>query len=120
MGAPEFATAKYKIDPENVVLNESGAVRGEFGKYEVEQSAGRLVQFFQYHRKGWKCFTFTELRGFYQQNNWDWNEMLFGLMGSWYDDGGAGCIIEGVICVVHWKDTLWVTKEFVDRVARSK
>jgi hypothetical protein len=123
-------TKEYKVEyvykhdrsirPEDVKLDSCGAVAGVFGKYEVEISAGRLVQYFRYRRKGWTYVSLTELRDFYQQNHWDWNRMLFGLMGAWWDDGGAGSIVEGVDCLVYVNDALYPTKEFVSRCARAR
>lgn len=60
---------------------------GHFGKNEVEQCAGTLVQFFQ--EKGeWGTFTLTELEEYSRargKNSADYP--LLGLFGDWGDSG---------------------------------
>jgi hypothetical protein len=60
---------------------------GRFGKAEVEESAAKLLTFFQERGVGWARFTITDLFNFYTAKGWNPNTMFFGLLGPWYDDG---------------------------------
>ena len=113
----EGDSALHEIRPDDIRMEEhSDSILGTFGKCEVERSAGRLVRFFQ--SKGrWCNFTFSELARFYEQNNWDLNEMLFGLMGVWYDDGGLGGWRISQSFVGHTGSKLCVSDMFIKRCA---
>ncbi len=65
---------------------------GSFGKCEVEEAAANLVRFFQM-RGGWVNFSLPELIEFSKLNEFDSCQVLFGLLGYWYDDG-LGAISE--------------------------
>lgn len=75
---------KHPIRPDDIRVSESGAA-GRFGKFEVELSAGKLIQFFQ-ARGWWISFSITELTAFYQKKGWDPNLMFFGLAGLWWSN----------------------------------
>jgi hypothetical protein len=62
---------------------------GTFGKFEVEESAERIVKFFK-ERGRWCAFTLDELARFYTHHGWDPEGMFFGLLGGWFNDGGFG------------------------------
>lgn len=107
------------IRPSMVQLTPNGQTMRSFGKFEVEVTAGRLVQFFR-EKDYWGVFRLTELFEFYRLNGWDPDTMLFGLIGRWHDDGGT---------MIHWPSSqhlgmasdgsVYVTKEFVAACARS-
>lgn len=110
----EVNVRKFGIKPEDIKLDLCGAVYGGFGKYEVELSAGKLIKYFQYRRK-WCSFTFTEIRDFYQQNNWSWNEILYGLI-PYMDEYTT---YNPPVYIVHAGNSLMVTKEFVNRCSKN-
>lgn len=107
------------IRPSMVALNPRGHTLGAFGKFEVEVTAGRLVQFFR-QKDYWSTFRLTELFAFYRERGWDPDTMLYGLVGRWHDDGGM---------MIHWpaanhlgvtsSGDLCVTRDFVEACARS-
>jgi len=92
-----------------------------FGKCEVEVAAWELIRFFQKRCDGkWTPFTFQQLHAFYVTEGWNPDKMLFGLMGSWFDDGGACQVWESAGYVVHTGHNLVVNGEFVKRVEKFK
>lgn len=99
-----------------VKLDGCGAVMGGFGKYEVELAAGRLVEFLRTRSN--YGFTFKELTRFYEEHQWNPDEMLFGLLGVWLDDGPMERV-EGPPYVVHMGRFLMVTGEFLERVRKG-
>ncbi len=89
-----------------------------FGKHEVEDAAIKLIEFFVARKNGeWSTFTFKELHDFYVDHRYNPNEMLFGLMGPWYDDGGLGCVREDADLVRHLGHALETTEKFRVRVS---
>lgn len=103
--------------PEDIPLIHGMLEKGLFGKCEVEISAARLVLFFRKEARGWVLFTLSKFMDFYRENNWNPDDILFGLAGSWFDDGpymwheAHPCIAfyPGGQCVV--------TEEFIQRCA---
>lgn len=89
---------------------------GDFGKYEVEAAAGRLVSFFQ-ARRAWVPFTILELIEFYWDRKWNPNVMFFGLASAWYDDGSCdGAWHENHAFLAQLPDgRYFVTQLFIDR-----
>lgn len=85
---------------------------GGFGKHEVEASAGKLIQFFQF-RGHWGSFSMTELYNFYQLKGWDVDEILFGLAGAWFDDGPG--VWRNASYIGHFGTEMVVDKEFIRR-----
>lgn len=108
------------LRPEDVEVSPAGTA-GNFGKFEVELAAGKLVQFFQ-ARGGWVTFTITELAAFYKRKKWDPNFMFFGLLGPWYDDSLGLALMgspwkESEIYVVQGSDGRYrVTDLFLKRL----
>lgn len=102
------------IDTKNVVYWLS-----VFGKAEIEWAAQRLVAFFQ-KRNLWHGFTIQDLLDFYRdQGIKDHSGPLYGLFGSWIDDGTLGLCTVSRPLVVHGPNGLYyVTNLFVDVVAR--
>ncbi len=89
-----------------------------FGKHEVEDAAIKLLEFFVIEKRGeWQPFTFFELHIFYNARRYNPNEMLFGLMGPWYDDGGIGSMREGNAYVIHLGQALEMSNSFKVRVS---
>jgi len=72
--------------PRSLALDHNGPSVGKFGKYEVEEAAGKLLSFIQSRGNCWLSFTILELVEYYQTQGWDPNIMFFGLCGAWYDD----------------------------------
>lgn len=107
--------SKHTPSPRDIARRDSGAVKGGFGKYEVEEVAGRLVSFFE--EKGfWSEFSIEELGDFYRQRGWDPNTMLFGLLGPWYDDGALGSFRQFEPLIVYSPDgKMVVTERFIAR-----
>ena len=91
----------------------SHQVLGGFGKAEVEIAAGKLILFLRHRGQEWRAFGLGELIKFYQQQRWNYNEMLFGLLGDWLDDDFH--VIEPPRYVVHCGEYLAVTYEFIHR-----
>ncbi len=88
-----------------------------FGKHEVEDAAIKLIEFFVARKFGeWAAFTFSELHDFYVERGYRPNEMLFGLMGPWYDDGPM-YMREGIAYVAHHGHVLEMTEAFRVRVS---
>ncbi len=115
--ATGFADADRKsISPR---LLHNSHMSGTFGKCEVETSAKRLIAFFAVEKgNSWASFTFEELHTFFLRNNWNPREILFGLVGNWWDDGGMGTLIhQSWPCIIHYGDGLRVTEHFVRRCA---
>ncbi len=74
------------IRPSDITLSPSNhTMPSTFGKAEVEESAGKLIAFFQ-RRGDWVPFTIEELTAFYRTQGWNPDYMFFGLMGAWKDD----------------------------------
>ena len=67
----------FPIRPDDIELSRD-SVMGGFGKAEVEESAGKLIQFFQSHGY-WCSFTLDELLRYYKEKGWDMNSVFFGL-----------------------------------------
>jgi hypothetical protein len=98
----------------------SDGLADTFGKSEVETAAELLVEFHQERERGWDFFSLEEIRGFYLRKGLNPNEMLFGLIGPYLDDGGMGCIRNPHPYIIHFGAKLAVTALFVQRIARHK
>lgn len=107
-----------KVKPEDIAFPRYGFSIGKFGKSEVEESAGKLVKFFQDRGTGWAAFTFHELHVYYTNKGWKPEEMLYGLLGAWMDDG-SWMVVESVAYVVHWCNFLTVTENFIERIKEN-
>jgi hypothetical protein len=113
---------KHPIRPDDFNFsNHNTPLSSVFGKSEVEQSAGKLIQFFQ-SRGRWCEFTIDELRRFYELKGWNYNSAFFGLTGAWYDDGGlAGGWAMPKETYLAFDDSgkAFVTAAFVERCGRN-
>jgi len=109
------AQKKHRIRPEDIKLRKPISA-GRFGKYEVEVAAGQLVKFFQM-RNYWTNFTLPELIEFYRIMEWDLDLMLFGLLGAWFDDGGAmgGARVSPAYTLQVSDGTFCITEKFILR-----
>ena len=96
---------------------ELDSVFGKFGKHEVEASAKNLLAFF--HKKDrWASFSFQELTDFCKESGFNPSQMLFGLLGPWYDDGGLGSIRipPDPYFVMNVDGRLCVTSNFINKL----
>jgi hypothetical protein len=87
-----------------------------FGKREVEDAAVHLVRYLQeINAEKWN-FKFAGLLDYYKRNDLNADEMLFGLFGSWFDDGGMMGFKEDPGYIVNWGNGLQVTQDFLKRL----
>ena len=102
--------------PGEIKLKGWGGTIGGFGKAEVEETAGRLVQFFASGSGDWRRFRLSDLMDFYRSRGWDPDECLNGLV-TWVDFGAPGiCIYEHEPFLVSLLDGDYcITKAFIDR-----
>jgi len=109
---------RFHIRPDDIkLINDS--VAGVFGKAEIEQSAGKLVSFFQ-SRGYWCPFTLDELQRYYKEKGWNTNAVFFGLVGAWYDDTFLPTWNESWPCLGISPDGLhYVTDHFILRCANK-
>lgn len=119
----ESVGSSYPIRPNNIKIEALGCV-GFFGKFEVENVAGKLVSFFQASGR-WKSFSILELVDFYRSKGWDPNFMFFGLCGVWYDDASIKEFLgnpwtQSPCYLVLGEDGKYrVTNHFIDRCAQE-
>lgn len=108
----------FKVRPDDVKLSEADTVLGGFGKAEVEQSAGKLVRFFQ-SRGYWCSFSLDELQRYYREKGWYTNSIFFGLAGAWYDDStlSPGWVQSWPCIAIDTIGLHYVTEHFVLRCA---
>lgn len=100
-------------------VNLSTNLIGTFGKHEVEISAVHLVRYLQgIEYKNWH-FTVTGLVEYYQNNKLNPDEMLFGLLGSWIDDGPWESLGDPGY-IIHWGSSLQVTSSFLNRLEKHR
>ncbi len=78
-----FLDAATSIQPTAITLRGVGF----FEKSEIEESATKLVTFFESTGGTWRSFTFKELAEFYDRMGWKQESMLYGLIGHWWHDG---------------------------------
>ena len=80
----EFRIGRRVIQPSDINL--TSGLCSTFGKAEVEKSAVGIIRFFK--SKGqWISFSLLELLDFYKKDSLDQNEIFFGLLCPWEDDG---------------------------------
>lgn len=93
---------------------------GTFGKAEVQWNVEKLLAFFKLHGK-WCSFDIGTLRRFYEMNKWNPDEIFFGLVGGWYDDGGfGGWAHPPEVFLVSTPKGMWmVTDRFINRCAKN-
>lgn len=82
-------------------------LQSTFGKFEIEDAAVKLIEYLTTIppsnplKNPW-FFTLSGLISYYKVNDWDTNEALFGLMGSWFDDGGMMGVVPDPGYILHW------------------
>jgi hypothetical protein len=104
-----------KFSPSDVDL--STGLMSTFGKAELETSAEHLIRYLQsIDAENWS-FTFAGLYEYYVKNKLNTNEMLFGLLGTWFDDGPMR-VQDDMFYIVNWGNGLQVTQEFLKRVSK--
>ena len=64
-------------------------------------------------KNGWN-FTFSSLYNYYVAHNLNTDEMLFGLLGPWFDDGPMHFQEDG-FWIGNWGNGLQVTEAFLKR-----
>lgn len=106
--------------PSRIILSETGSVMGGFGKYEVQETAGRLVLFMKVcQNDSWEPFVISGLTRYYESMGWDPNKMFDGLIGAWLDphDWGLfpGPYQTEIFLVSLLGGRIAVTEEFVRR-----
>ncbi|HEY4519483.1 MAG TPA: hypothetical protein VJH33_00390 [Candidatus Paceibacterota bacterium] len=104
----------YPLRPHQI----STRLIGTFGKREVEESAQKLLRFFQ-ERGYWSSFTTQELRRFYEQQNWNPDTILWGLLGAWFNDNSSMCWRAplDVYIAIGENGEYFVTEAFIKRCA---
>lgn len=108
--------AGFRVQPKDIRLARDGS-RGGLGKDVLDHSFGRLVHFFQHKKKCWAPFTLEELITHYDEQHWDLNLMLVGLLGTWYNDRGSGSLEPEGPYIVMFPEGNWaVTEAFVEVV----
>ena len=107
---------RLNFGPNDVDL--SNGLCSTFGKGEVESAAEHLIEYLQEKGENKWWFTFGGLYLYYYNNNLNSDEMLFGLLGPWFDDGGMMHFREDGFYIVNWGSGLQVTEEFLKRIKR--
>jgi hypothetical protein len=98
-------------------INLSTNLCSTFGKSEREFAATYLIRYLQeINAEKWN-FTFAGLLEFYQRKKLNTNEILFGLFGSWFDDGPL-CFQDDPGFIVNWGNGLQVTQDFLKRLQK--
>jgi len=87
------------------------------GKCELEVAAYHLVKFLVETGDTWS-FKMPELILYYHQNKLDMNDMLFGLLGGWFDDGPMR-FWDDMGYIVNWGGTYIVTEVLVNKLPRA-
>jgi hypothetical protein len=77
-----------------------------------------LIEYLQETGNEHWSFKFAGLFDFYRRKGLNTDEMLFGLMGQWFDDGGQMCFREDSGYIVNWGSGLQVTQDFLKRVSK--
>jgi hypothetical protein len=99
-------------------INLASGLQSTFGKCETEQSAVHLIEYLQeINAERWN-FGFAGLIDFYKRKGLNTDEILFGLYGSWFDDGGAMGFKDDPGYIVNWGNGLQVTQDFLKRVSK--
>jgi len=99
-------------------INLSNYLCSTFGKSETEQAAVHLIEYLQeINAENWH-FKFSGLLDFYKRKGLNQDEALFGLFGSWFDDGGAMGFKDDPGYIVNWGNGLQVTQDFLKRIQR--
>ena len=102
------------IKPSDVDL--SNDLCSTFGKCEIEIAAIHLIEYLRDNGDVWN-FTFTGLWTHYYNHQLNTDEMLFGLLGPWFDDGPMRFQEDG-FWIVNWGNGLSVTEEFLKRIEK--
>ena len=99
-------------------INLSNYLCNTFGKAETEQSAVHLIEYLQeIHSEKWH-FKLSGLLDFYKRKGLKQDEALYGLFGSWFDDGGTMCVRQDPGYIINWGYGLQVTQDFLERIQK--
>ncbi len=110
---------KIPIRPNDFDFNDSRVLSSTFGKFEVEQSARLLIEFFQ-ERGRWAEFTLPALIRYCKRRRKNPNSALAGLVGGWFDDGMM-CFNALMNCyvVIDFDGKCCVTEAFILKASRN-
>jgi hypothetical protein len=112
--AKPLNTSTTTFKPSDVDL--SNKLLSTFGKSEVEYAAMHLIKYLRKNGDTWN-FTFSGLYVYYYNHKLNSDEMLFGLLGSWFDDGPM-CFQEDGFYISNWGNGLQVTERFLKRIEK--
>lgn len=104
----------FEIRPNDIELRD-GKYVGHFGKFEIEESAGNLISFFQVQRR-WVSFKLKDLRLFLGLKKGGKNKLLYGLYGKYYDDIG---IYTAPLYVVRVGKEYFITDLFINQCMKK-
>ena len=108
------------VRPSHIKLRGDGSV-GDFGKREAEETAGKLLTYFQ-SKDSWS-FTITELFNFFVSRGWNPDMMLYGLSGVWEDPDTNGIIdpyVESDVYLILGSDGRYrITNLFLQKLAEE-
>jgi hypothetical protein len=104
-----------KFKPSDVDL--SNHLCSTFGKCEVETAAVHLIEYLCDSAENDWSFTFSGLWSYYYNHQLNSDEMLFGLLGPWFDDGPMFIQEDGFL-IVNWGNGLQITGAFLKRIAK--
>jgi hypothetical protein len=109
------STPELCFDPSEVNL--SNGLCSTFGKSETEKSAEHLIRYLQANGDKWH-FKLAGLFVYYIDHKLNTDELLFGLYGPWFDDGGLMTFQEDPFYIVNWGSGLQVTEGFLERIKK--
>jgi hypothetical protein len=112
---PRDMTDNLNFKPSDVDL--SNDLCSTFGKCEVETAAAHLIEYLRENGDTWH-FKFSGLYVYYYNHQLNSDEMLFGLLGPWFDDGGLMSFRKDGFYIVNWGSGLQVTENFLKRIAK--
>ena len=94
----------------------SNGLCSTFGKSEIEYAAVHLIEYLVESGDEWH-FKFDGLYRYYYAHKLNVDEMLFGLLGPWFDDGPMRFQEDGFL-IGNWGNGLQVTESFLKRIAK--
>jgi hypothetical protein len=117
---PDMTPPNLSFSPKDVDL--SNQLCSTFGKAEIEDAAMHLIEYLVERNRAAETpnnwfFSFSGLLDYYVTKKLNVNEMLFGLFGSWLDDGPF-VVREDGFYIVNWGNSLQVAQEFLKRIAK--
>jgi len=105
-----------KIKPSDIDLRDS--LQNTFGKSEVEVAACHLLRHLVEDEKDNWTFSLEGLVDYYRRHNLKTDEMLYGLLGGWIDDG-MWVLRDDPQYIIHWGARMQITQDFVRRIMKD-